>query len=126
MSDRYNKSRPDSVSVGRGYEKLAEKFFHQKGFETLDRNWRAGSREIDLVVRNDDLVIFVEVKSAASGRFGHPAERVDKRKVDNLSIAARQYLTEHHFEGCDFRFDLITFSGGMLEHFPNAFESTDT
>ena len=116
--------RPSSnqrTKVGKGYERLAAVFFEQNGFEILERNWKAGRREIDLIVRKENLIAFVEVKSASSKRFGHPAERVDDKKVANLTKAAQQYLINHNIENCDVRFDVVTFVSGRLEHFPDAF-----
>lgn len=109
----------------RGYEKLAARFFEQQGYEVLARNWRAGRLEIDLIVKRDDLIVFVEVKSAASKRFGHPAERVDEKKTINLTRAAQQFISEKEVVNCDLRFDVVTFIDGQLEHFPNAFEARE-
>ncbi len=108
--------------VGAEFEQRAAQFFIQQGFEILDRNWQAGHREIDLVARKDDLVVFVEVKSSSNPNFGHPAERVDKTKIRHLGAAAQKYLIEKKIAGVDLRFDVVTFVGGQLEHFPSAFE----
>ncbi|MDH3891292.1 MAG: YraN family protein [candidate division Zixibacteria bacterium] len=115
--------RPDPA--WRGFEKLAARFFEQQGYEVLARNWRAGRLEIDLIVKREDLIVFVEVKSAASKRFGHPAERIDAKKTINLTRAAQQFITEQEVTGCDLRFDVVTFIDGQLEHFPNAFEAQE-
>jgi putative endonuclease len=108
--------------IGAEFEQRAAQFFTQQGFEILDRNWQAGHREIDLVARKNDLVVFVEVKSSSSPAFGHPAERVDKTKIRHLGAAAQQYLIEKNIQGVDLRFDVVTFVGGQMEHFPSAFE----
>ncbi len=110
---------------GTAFEQVAAAFFQRNGFEILERNWHAGHKEIDLIVRKGDVVVFVEVKSAASQNFGHPAERVNGRKVSNLTQAARQYLTDNDIKGCDLRFDVVTFVNGKLEHYPNAFPAAD-
>ena len=107
---------------GHAHEQLAARFFIDEGFEVLERNWRAGRKEIDLIVRKRNLVVFVEVKSSASKRFGHPAERVGRRKKQNLTDCARQYIIVHELSGVDMRFDVITFVGGKLDHYPDAFE----
>ena len=113
----------DSVSIGRQFEKLAADYVLQSGFDILENNWQAGQKEIDLIVKKDKLVVFVEVKSASSKKFGHPAERIDNRKIHNLTQAAQKYLIDNAVEGCDLRFDVVTFVDGQLEHFPNAFEA---
>jgi len=115
--------RRSSTETGRRYERLAADFYRSKGFEVLQQNYRDGSREIDLIVRMGDLVVFVEVKAARSGSFGHPAERIDQRKIRHLTRAAQRYVENEGVSGCDLRFDLVAFSDGRLEHYPNAFEA---
>jgi len=118
-----NKNRKNKVSRGRHYEKKAALFYEQQGFEILEKNWQAAHKEIDLIVKKDNLLVFVEVKSSTSQKFGHPAERVNRAKIKNLTAAARQFLIDNKIENCDLRFDVVTFTRGLLEHFPNAFES---
>ena len=113
--------RGNRVAAGRRYERLAAEFYTRNGFTILARNYRDASREIDLVARNGNLIVFVEVKASRSDSYGHPAERVDKRKQAHLAAAARRYLADNAIDGCDLRFDLITFVNGELEHYPNAF-----
>lgn len=113
------------LQIGRSFEKQAALFFEQNGYTILQRNWQAGHKEIDIIVRKDNLIVFVEVKSAASGKFGHPAERIDQKKMANLTEAAQRYISENSIEGCDLRFDVVTFFGGKLEYFPNAFEAIE-
>jgi putative endonuclease len=117
--------RTSRTIKGKSYEQLAAAFFEQNGFEILQRNWRTGHREIDLIVRKNKLIAFVEVKSASSQKYGHPADRVDDKKVANLTKAAQQYLIDNKIEGCDLRFDVVTFVNGRLEHFPDAFPAAD-
>ena len=109
------------VQTGKTFEHLAGRFFVQNGFKILERNWRTGHLEIDLIVKKDNLIVFVEVKSASSQKFGHPVDRVDSKKVANLTRAAQQYLIDHSIENHDLRFDVVTYVQGQLEHFPNAF-----
>ena len=109
------------VSRGHEYEKTAEKFFITQGFEVIERNWRAGHKEIDLIVRKKNLIVFVEVKSAETPKFGHPAERVNKRKVKNLTAAAEIYIQTNRIVDCDLRFDVVAFVDGRPEHYPDAF-----
>ncbi len=107
---------------GRQFEELARKYFVEHGFEILEKNWQAGHKEIDLIVKKDNQIVFVEVKSASSKRFGHPSERVDKRKIRNLSHAANQYILVNNLQNVDMRFDVVTFVDDQLEHYENAFD----
>jgi putative endonuclease len=122
-SDSERPARKSTVSRGRQYEQQAAQFYESKGFEIVEHNWQAGHKEIDLIVRKDDLLVFVEVKYSSSQRFGHPAERVDKRKIGHLTDAANRYIVEHDIADCDLRFDVVTFTAGRLEHFPDAFQA---
>jgi len=111
------------LKQGRLFEKQAALFFEYHGFEILERNFFAGHKEIDLIVKKENLIVFVEVKSAKSKKFGHPAERVDKKKRKNLTQAAHQYIEESKIENCDLRFDVVTILDGQIEHFENAFNA---
>ena len=124
-SSKRSKSSKQLKPAWREYEKLAGDFFEQQGYKVLARNWRAGRLEIDLIVQLDDLIVFVEVKSAASKKFGHPVERIDETKIVNLTHAAQQYIDELEIKNCDLRFDAVTFIDGQLEHFPNAFDAQE-
>ena len=111
-----------TVEKGRQYEKLAEKFLIDNNYKILENNWQAGHKEIDLIVKKDKTIVFVEVKGSVSKKYGHPSEKVDKRKRANLISAAQQYIIAKNFTDNDFRFDIITFLNGKLEHYPNAFQ----
>lgn len=115
----------DNYAIGHSFEKLAARFYSRQGFEILERNWRAGRKELDLIVSKEGLVVFVEVKSASTKKFGHPAERVDQRKISNIVEAARWYLAKNDIQQCDLRFDVVTFENGQLEHFPDAFQASE-
>lgn len=117
--------RKKNVITGRSYEKLAALFFEQNGFEIVERNWRAGRKEIDLIVKKGNLLIFVEVKSSSSKKFGHPSERVNKKKIANLTAVAKQFLISQDIHDVDLRFDVVTFVNGILEHYPDAFEAPE-
>jgi len=120
-SDSDSSSRRSTHSKGRRHEQLAAEYFQKQDFEILERNLQVGHLEIDLIVRKADLLIFVEVKSASTLKYGHPAEWVDRRKIERLVRAAEKYLQDREITGYDLRFDVVTFLGGRLEHFPDAF-----
>ncbi|MGH8015861.1 MAG: YraN family protein, partial [Candidatus Zixiibacteriota bacterium] len=88
-------SPKDSIKIGRSYEELAARYFTDRNYVILHRNYRAGHKEIDLIVQKGGVVAFVEVKAAKSKSRGHPAERVTRKKISNLTKAAQQYLIEN-------------------------------
>jgi len=124
-SSRKGSSKQNRVKTGRDYEELAAQFYLKRNFQILHRNYQAGHKEIDLIVRKDDEVVFVEVKAAKSKSLGHPAERVTKKKISNLTRAAQQYLIENKIDDADLRFDVITFLDGKIEHYPAAFSADE-
>ena len=125
MPSSEGRSPNDKHLKGKTYERLAAEYFAARGFDIIERNWRAGHKEIDLIVSKGKLIVFVEVKSGSSKEFGHPAERVDDKKMAHLTEAAQAYLVEHRITGCDLRFDVVTFVKGRLEHFPDAFPAAE-
>lgn len=119
MTSYHDKS---SIDKGREWENRAEEYLEKKGYTILETNWRSSRQEIDLIARIDNTIVFVEVKGVSTDKFGHPAERVDKRKRENLIKAAGNYISANSSANLDYRFDLITFFEGKLEHYPNAFQ----
>ena len=114
-------ARRKSVASGQISEQKVAALYEQEGFAILECNWRAGHKEIDLIVRKGDLLVFVEVKSGRSKKFGHPAEKVTQKKISNLVEAASRYVADRDITGCDFRFDVVTLTNGEIEFFPGAF-----
>ncbi len=102
-------------------EQIAARFLTSLGYEILHRNLRLGRNEIDLICRDGDCLVFVEVKHARSGACGHPATWVNERKKDRLRQAAARYLDEFPVSRLDLRFDVVTIDRGLVEHYPNAF-----
>ena len=120
-SERKKPGESGKRTQGRKFEELAARHYERNGFKVLERNWRAGRKELDLIVRKGNLIVFVEVKSAYSREFGHPSERIDAHKIRNLTAAAQQYLIANAIGRADLRFDVVTFVNGILEHYADAF-----
>lgn len=85
-SDAQNKK--DNIKTGKKFEILAAKYFEQKGFKILERNWRTGYKKIDLIAQKDNLLVFVEVKSTYSKKYGHPSEKIGQKKISNFTDCA--------------------------------------
>lgn len=90
-------------------ESIAEAFLCRKGHAVLARNYRdAVSRcEIDLITRDGDELVFVEVKAGTGRWFGDPQSRVDARKQRQIARAARRFLQERSWHETPCRFDVI-------------------
>lgn len=100
-------SRAPLNETGRQGENLAAAWLEARGVRVLERNWRHGRFEIDIVAREGDTISFVEVKTRRLGPGGPPAAAVDARKRGRLSRAAAAWIRAHPRESAEFRFDII-------------------
>lgn len=80
--------------LGKYGEDLAADYLRRQGLEVIGRNYNTRYGEIDLIARNGDEVLFVEVKTRTSAAYGHPEQAVDWRKVRHLARAIGEYLHE--------------------------------
>ncbi|MCR4398384.1 MAG: YraN family protein [Firmicutes bacterium] len=96
-------------AVGRAGEDAAAEELTRRGYVILERNWRCRFGEIDMVAEHRGTLVFVEVKSRGSVRFGSGAEAVDARKQRRLVRLARAYLCGRGRAGLDTpcRFDVV-------------------
>ena len=105
-------------------EELAVDYLRDKGYVILDRNWRSGHREIDIVARDGDTIVFVEVKARSNTIFGRPEDAVTRRKMHLLVLAADAYIRYNMLDQ-DVRFDVITVTGNSqnpyIKHYERAF-----
>jgi putative endonuclease len=90
------------------------------GYEVVDRNWRSGSGELDLVACNKSLIVFCEVKTRASNRFGPPQAAVGRTKQRRLRLLAVEWLAAHDRHG-SVRFDVAAITGVRIEVYEAAF-----
>lgn len=114
-------------SLGPWGEQVAGRHLEAQGYRIVDRNWRHASGELDLVARDGDALVFVEVKARASGAFGSPEEAVTAEKQRRLQRAAWAYLEAHDVLEADWRIDVIAIERrdgqvARLDHYVNAVE----
>jgi putative endonuclease len=88
-------------------EQLAARYLQDRGWQVLDRNWRCGQGELDLVARDGDCLVFCEVKTRRTGRFGAPVEAVSWSKAARLRRLAAAWLQEHEVRSGRVRIDVI-------------------
>lgn len=82
-------------AVGRFGEDVAATVVQQAGMQVLDRNWRCRDGELDIIARDGEVLVFVEVKTRSSLACGAPAAAVDRRKVAQLRRLAVRWMAEH-------------------------------
>jgi putative endonuclease len=94
--------------IGAMGEDAAAAWYRTRGFEVVDRNWRVRGGEIDLVLRRGRTIVFCEVKTRSSHRFGAPVEAVTTTKQRRLRGLAAQWLTAHPSLRGEVRFDVAS------------------
>ena len=113
--------------LGNKGEMLASRYLLDKGYAVLHYNWRAGHKEIDLIAKERDTLVFVEVKSRSSELYGDAQDAVDDNKIRLLISAAQAYILKYNVD-LKFRFDVITVIGRCepyrIEHIEDAFSPT--
>lgn len=112
--------------IGNEGEELATAYLESKGYTILERNYFFRRAEVDIVAFEESCIVFVEVKTRSSNRYGEPEEHIDEQKIRNIYRAAEAWLYEHKMDGSPVRFDVIAIlqSGSKapdIKHFENAF-----
>lgn len=88
-------------------ERVAERWLRRRGFSVLQRRYRSGHRDIDLVMQQDSLIAFVEVKARRGAVFGDPVEAVNWKKRNELIRSALTWIDRHGRPGEAYRFDVV-------------------
>lgn len=102
---------PSSVSRGKWAESIARDYLKDKGLELLDSNYRCPRGELDLVMRDGSIIVFVEVRYRQSGDYGSGADSVTEIKQQRMIATAQHYL--QHTAGSESvscRFDVVSIS----------------
>jgi putative endonuclease len=119
-------AKPEHLRRGELGERAAKRFLQQQGLKFIAANFRSGRGEIDLIFREGDCLVFVEVKTRSSEAWTRPAAAVDARKKKLLSQTALDYLRRLKNPEVKFRFDIVEVllvDGDVREirHLPNTF-----
>ena len=109
-------------TVGSRYEKIAAAFLQHLGMELITMNYRCRFGEIDLILKDEDVLVFCEVKYRADRSCGFGEDHVDIRKQRTIYRVAEQYLTAKGLTDCYCRFDVVAVDGDSIKHIKNAFE----
>ncbi len=118
-----------SKDFGKEGENLATDFLKSKGYKIIERNYRFGKGEIDIIAEDPvaQETVFIEVKSRKNLEFGMPEYAVTKGKINQIKKIAELYLFDKGIEEIDCRFDVVAilFRNGLkplIEHYINAFD----
>lgn len=115
---------------GRLGEQIAESYLLNKGYSLLARSYFTPYGELDIVMKDNETIVFVEVKYGWKGRFGAPQEWISKKKKRCMTRAIKSYLYENSLSDKPIRIDCVAIEQlenhrVKLVHIPNAFEATE-
>ncbi len=128
MSIKSDPSKWKDPRHRRGWEgeEIASRFLTQRGWKILERRFRMGRLEVDVVARRGSLVAFVEVKTRVGDAYGSPMEAVTWTKQREIGRVAAAWIDRHGKPGDGYRIDVIGVTledsqSPKIEHVPNAF-----
>lgn len=105
---------------GRKGEDLALEYLEKNGFVIIEKNFRSRFGEIDLIVKDGQTIVFVEVKYRLSENYGSPKEAVTNEKIKKIIRTAQYFITKNNFNSL-YRFDVVSIYKDKIEHIKNAF-----
>jgi putative endonuclease len=116
--------KTEQQKLGQQGEDLAAQYLQAQGYRLIGANYRIRTGEIDLITREKETLVFVEVKSRKSQKFGNPLESIDQIKLQKLIKVALTYVREYNWSG-PFRIDVIGIdwnapNGPKIQHLKNA------
>ncbi|MDD7363855.1 MAG: YraN family protein [Peptoniphilus sp.] len=116
------------MDLGKTGEILASRFLEDRGYDILERNFRFARGEIDIISYKEGVLVFTEVKTRSSRRYGRPLDAVDVFKRRQIYKTAEYYLSSRSVGYREVRFDVIeVFIGekSMIHYIKNAFDGND-
>ena len=102
--------------LGKWGEEVAAEFLASKGYTILERDWKDGHRDIDIIARTaDETIVFVEVKTRTFDAIANPEDAITKQKIKSIGKAANAYVKAYQLWN-ELRFDVITIIGNRKEN----------
>ena len=122
------KTKGHRKALGDAGEDLSCTYLEQNVFKLLERNWRCSSGEADIIARDEDTLVFIEVKTRSQPGCGLPEDAITARKRARYEDIAINYLMQHQFPSSKVRFDVISIilfseQKAFLRHHRDAFSS---
>lgn len=96
-----------NIVLGKRGEDLAVEFLQKKGLQILERNWRCMYGELDIVAKDGEVLVFVEVKTRSSVSCGHPLESLNAKKILRLRRLGNLWTMKHNSFSAIWRIDLV-------------------
>ena len=114
----------DHNELGKKGEEFAVDFLLKKKYAILERNYRFDKAEVDIIAKQGEVLVIVEVKTRSSKDFGNPQDFVKPKQIQRLVKAVDEYITSNSLD-VEVRFDIIAIikagNGYEIEHLENAF-----
>lgn len=118
------------IQTGREGEKIAADFLKKNGYRLIETNFRCAIGEIDIIAREKNELVFIEVKTRTSGELGFPEQAVGIRKQKKMSQLALWYLQKKNINNTASRFDVLAITmlptGNEIKLIKNAFDFNET
>lgn len=114
----------NNIETGKRGEQLAKQYLISNGYKILNINYRNKIGEIDIVAIDGDILVFAEVKTRTSMKYGYPYEAVNKRKQQKIIYTSLMYLKERNIKDIQLRYDIIEVyltTSTKINHIDNAF-----
>ncbi len=93
--------------IGRMGENIATSYLEKKGYQIIERNFMARQGEIDIIAKDKEEIVFIEVKTRTNQQYGNPIDGVNTVKQKHLIQTVEYYLYKHHLENSFVRIDVI-------------------
>ena len=107
--------------IGKQKEDLAVEYLKRKGYKIIKQNFHTKSGEIDIIAKDKNTLVFIEVRSKSYKDFGTPEETIDKQKQRKIIKTAKIFLKNHNLDYDEIRFDVISILKENINHIENAF-----
>jgi putative endonuclease len=112
----------DRKKAGETAEEKAVSYLKSLGYTILERNFFSRFGEIDIIAKDRDTLVIIEVRSKSYKYFGMPEETVDKNKIKKIIKTTQIFLQKRNPDFSDLRFDIISILHNNISHIKNAFD----
>jgi len=114
--------RESTRAIGRDGEEIAAEYLRNNGYRIVEKNYKNRFGEIDIIAKDGNTVVFIEVKTRNTPSYGTPSSAVDSKKQQRIGKVAVTYLTKKGLTQHPIRFDVVSICDGEIEVIRDAFE----
>ena len=114
--------RESTRAIGRDGEEIAAEYLRNNGYRIVEKNYKNRFGEIDIIAKDGNTVVFIEVKTRNTPSYGTPSSAVDSKKQQRIGKVALTYLTKKGLTQHPVRFDAVSICDGEIEVIRDAFE----